>query len=71
MRDVGFDQTFSFIYSRRPGTPAASLPDDVTHDEKQARLERLQAQLNAQAQAISRTHGRHAPAGAGRAAVEA
>ena len=53
VREVGFDQSFSFIYSQRPGTPAASLPDDVTHAEKQARLERLQAQLNAQAQAIS------------------
>ena len=36
--DVGFDQSFSFIYSRRPGTPAASLPDDVPHEEKQQRL---------------------------------
>jgi tRNA-2-methylthio-N6-dimethylallyladenosine synthase len=53
VRDIGFDQSFSFIYSPRPGTPASSLPDDVTHAEKQARLERLQAQLNAQAQAIS------------------
>jgi tRNA-2-methylthio-N6-dimethylallyladenosine synthase len=51
--EVGFDQSYSFIYSRRPGTPAASLPDDVTHEEKQRRLERLQAQLNAQALAIS------------------
>ncbi|HEX9208348.1 MAG TPA: tRNA (N6-isopentenyl adenosine(37)-C2)-methylthiotransferase MiaB [Steroidobacteraceae bacterium] len=54
VREIGFDQSFSFIYSPRPGTPAAGLPDDVTHDEKQARLERLQAQLNEQAQAISR-----------------
>jgi len=53
--EVGFDQSFSFIYSRRPGTPAASLPDDVSHDEKQARLERLQQRLNAQAQAISQS----------------
>jgi tRNA-2-methylthio-N6-dimethylallyladenosine synthase len=53
VRDVGFDQSFSFIYSQRPGTPASSLPDEVTHAEKQARLERLQAQLNAQARAIS------------------
>ena len=53
VRDIGFDQSFSFIYSQRPGTPASSLPDDVTHAEKQARLERLQAQLNAQSQAIS------------------
>ena len=51
--EIGFDQSFSFIYSQRPGTPAASLPDEVTHEAKQARLERLQAQLNAQAQAIS------------------
>jgi len=53
VRDVGFDQSFSFIYSQRPGTPAAALPDDVTLAEKQARLERLQAQLNEQARAIS------------------
>ncbi len=52
-REVGFDQSFSFIYSRRPGTPAASLPDEVPHAEKQRRLERLQVQLEAQARAIS------------------
>jgi tRNA-2-methylthio-N6-dimethylallyladenosine synthase len=52
--DVGFDQSFSFIYSRRPGTPAASLPDDVTHEEKQQRLEILQARINQQAMEISR-----------------
>ena len=51
--DVNFDQSFSFIYSRRPGTPAASLPDDVTHEQKQQRLETLQARLNSQAKAIS------------------
>jgi tRNA-2-methylthio-N6-dimethylallyladenosine synthase len=51
--DVGFDQSFSFIYSRRPGTPAASLPDDVTHEEKQQRLEILQQRVNQQARAIS------------------
>ncbi|HEY0686015.1 MAG TPA: tRNA (N6-isopentenyl adenosine(37)-C2)-methylthiotransferase MiaB [Steroidobacter sp.] len=52
--DVGFDQSFSFIYSRRPGTPAASLPDDVTQEEKHQRLEILQARINQQAMAISR-----------------
>ncbi len=52
---VGFDQSFSFIYSRRPGTPAASLLDEVGHEHKQQRLERLQARLNAQAFAISET----------------
>jgi tRNA-2-methylthio-N6-dimethylallyladenosine synthase len=51
--EIGFDQSFSFIYSRRPGTPAASMPDDVGHDVKQQRLERLQQRLNAQARAIS------------------
>ena len=53
VRDVNFDQSFSFIYSQRPGTPAASLPDDVSLDIKQQRLQRLQAQLNEQARAIS------------------
>src|SRR5215831_12449493 len=50
---VQFDQSFSFIYSRRPGTPAASLHDDLTYDEKQKRLEILQTRINAQAFAIS------------------
>jgi tRNA-2-methylthio-N6-dimethylallyladenosine synthase len=54
IEEVGFDQSFSFIYSRRPGTPAASLPDDVPHEAKQARLERLQARINRNALAISR-----------------
>jgi tRNA-2-methylthio-N6-dimethylallyladenosine synthase len=53
VRDVGFDQSFSFLYSRRPGTPAASLPDDVSADVKQQRLVRLQAQLELQHQQIS------------------
>ena len=52
--DVGFDQSFSFIYSRRPGTPAASLPDDVAHEVKQQRLVRLQERIDAQSRAISR-----------------
>jgi tRNA-2-methylthio-N6-dimethylallyladenosine synthase len=51
--EVGFDQSFSFIYSRRPGTPAASFPDEVSHEVKQQRLARLQAQLETQAHAIS------------------
>ena len=52
--DAGFDQSFSFIYSRRPGTPAASLPDDVPHEVKQRRLEVLQRRVDRQALAISR-----------------
>ena len=51
--DVGFDQSFSFIYSPRPGTPAAALPDQVPHETKQRRLELLQQRLNTQARAIS------------------
>jgi tRNA-2-methylthio-N6-dimethylallyladenosine synthase len=54
IEDLGFDQSFSFIYSRRPGTPAAALPDDVPHEVKQVRLERLQARIDAQSLAISR-----------------
>ncbi|HET9388272.1 MAG TPA: tRNA (N6-isopentenyl adenosine(37)-C2)-methylthiotransferase MiaB [Steroidobacteraceae bacterium] len=53
VRDVGFDQSFSFLYSRRPGTPAAALPDEVPPTIKQERLGRLQAQLETQARAIS------------------
>src|SRR4029078_6921149 len=53
VREANFDQSFSFIYSQRPGTPAASLPDDVAHETKQQRLMRLQTQLNEQARAIS------------------
>ncbi len=53
VRELEFDQSFSFIYSARPGTPAASYPDNVALDEKKDRLQRLQAQLNSQAAAIS------------------
>ena len=51
--EVGFDRSFSFVYSTRPGTPAAALPDATSQAEKLARLQRLQARLNEQAQAIS------------------
>src|ERR1700736_881719 len=53
--DVGFDQSFSFLYSRRPGTPAAALADEVPHEVKQQRLELLQQRLNGQARAISQS----------------
>jgi len=49
VQDLEFDQSFSFIYSARPGTPAASFPDNVTLEEKKDRLKRLQDQLNRQA----------------------
>jgi tRNA-2-methylthio-N6-dimethylallyladenosine synthase len=53
VESLAFDQSFSFIYSARPGTPAASLPDNVSLEEKKARLQRLQDQLNRQARAYS------------------
>jgi tRNA-2-methylthio-N6-dimethylallyladenosine synthase len=52
--EVGFDQSFSFIYSRRPGTPAAALPDDVPREVKQQRLAILQRRIDQQAMEISR-----------------
>ena len=54
IEDVGFDQSFSFIYSRRPGTPAADLEDDTPEAVKHARLERLQKHINEYAAGISR-----------------
>ena len=51
--DVGFDQSFSFLYSRRPGTPAAGLPDDVPDEVKQQRLQLLQRRIDQQSRAIS------------------
>jgi tRNA-2-methylthio-N6-dimethylallyladenosine synthase len=51
--EVGFDQSFSFLYSRRPGTPAASLPNEVPHEIKQQRLELIQQRFNMQHLAIS------------------
>ncbi|MEN7344019.1 MAG: tRNA (N6-isopentenyl adenosine(37)-C2)-methylthiotransferase MiaB [Pseudomonadota bacterium] len=51
--DIGFDQSFSFIYSARPGTPAASLADEVSMEEKKQRLALLQARIIQQASAIS------------------
>lgn len=55
IEDVGFDQSFSFIYSRRPGTPAADLADDVSDADKHARLSRLQAHINAHSFEISKS----------------
>jgi tRNA-2-methylthio-N6-dimethylallyladenosine synthase len=53
IEEVGFDGSFSFLYSPRPGTPAAELPDSVPRDVAQARLERLQALIEAQYRAKS------------------
>jgi tRNA-2-methylthio-N6-dimethylallyladenosine synthase len=50
---VGFDQSFSFIFSSRPGTPAANLPDDTPAEVKHARLARLQATINENARKIN------------------
>jgi len=52
-REAEFDASFSFIYSPRPGTPAADLPDETTREEKRERLQRLQAQLEAQAKTVA------------------
>ncbi|MGH8671161.1 MAG: tRNA (N6-isopentenyl adenosine(37)-C2)-methylthiotransferase MiaB [Burkholderiales bacterium] len=52
--DVGFDNSFSFIYSARPGTPAAEIPDPVTHEVKLERLMRLQEKLEMHSKAIGR-----------------
>ncbi len=50
--DLGFDASYSFVYSRRPGTPAAEFADDTAPAEKVARLHRLQVLLDAHARAI-------------------
>jgi tRNA-2-methylthio-N6-dimethylallyladenosine synthase len=53
--DIGFDQSFSFVYSARPGTPAAGLPDSTPMEAKKQRLQILQARINQQAMDISRS----------------
>jgi tRNA-2-methylthio-N6-dimethylallyladenosine synthase len=53
--EVNFDVSFSFIYSARPGTPAAELPDDVSEEEKKQRLYILQDRINQQVMAWSRS----------------
>jgi tRNA-2-methylthio-N6-dimethylallyladenosine synthase len=53
VEDVGFDTSFSFVYSARPGTPAADLADDTPQAAKLARLQRLQAAIEANARRIS------------------
>jgi tRNA-2-methylthio-N6-dimethylallyladenosine synthase len=53
VEEVGFDGSFSFVYSSRPGTPAAGLPDPTPRDAKLARLARLQRALEESARAVS------------------
>ena len=53
MQDVGFDASFSFLYSQRPGTPAAFMKDEITEATKLARLDKLQKINEAQSKAIS------------------
>ena len=53
IRDIGFDHSFSFIFSPRPGTPAASLDDPIPMDVKKARLAELQAEISRKAAEIS------------------
>ncbi len=52
--DIGFDSSFSFIYSARPGTPAAALPDETPESLKKERLQILQARIREQAAGISK-----------------
>ncbi|UTW10330.1 tRNA (N6-isopentenyl adenosine(37)-C2)-methylthiotransferase MiaB [Marinobacterium rhizophilum] len=54
IQDIGFDHSFSFVYSRRPGTPAADLPDTVSEDTKKQHLKILQDRIIQQAMGISR-----------------
>jgi len=54
IHDIGFDTSFSFIYSPRPGTPASELPDETPMAVKKERLKILQTRITQQAQAISR-----------------
>lgn len=54
VKQIEFDKSFSFIYSARPGTPAADIADDISLEEKKERLNRLQSLLNHQTQQISR-----------------
>nr|WP_067286275.1 tRNA (N6-isopentenyl adenosine(37)-C2)-methylthiotransferase MiaB [Marinobacterium profundum] len=54
IQDIGFDNSFSFVYSRRPGTPAADLPDTVSEDTKKMHLKILQERIVQQAMGISR-----------------
>ncbi len=54
IEDIGFDTSFSFVYSARPGTPAAELADGTDEDTKKQRLQILQTRINQQAQEISR-----------------
>lgn len=53
IEELNYDESFSFVYSQRPGTPAADLPDDTPADVKLKRLHQLQAKIKSQARAIS------------------
>ncbi|HZV91975.1 MAG TPA: TRAM domain-containing protein, partial [Caldimonas sp.] len=55
VEEIGFDHSFSFLFSPRPGTPAATLDDDTAPAEKNVRLQRLQAALEIQGKAISQS----------------
>ena len=54
IEEIGFDTSFSFVYSARPGTPAAELPDTTDEETKKRRLQILQTRISQQAQHISR-----------------
>ena len=54
IEEIGFDHSFSFIYSARPGTPASEFDDNIEQEEKKRRLALLQHRINQNAQQISR-----------------
>lgn len=53
IEEIGFDMSYSFVYSQRPGTPAADMPDDVPEEVKKQRLDRLQQRISEMAAAVS------------------
>ncbi len=59
IEDIGFDSSFSFVYSARPGTPAAELPDHTDEETKKQRLQILQARIIATGRGNQPAHGRH------------
>ena len=67
--DVGYDTSFSFIFSPRPGTPAANLADDTPHEVKLKRLQHLQADARRQRARHQRQPARHGAAHPGRRRV--
>ena len=69
VQEIGFDQSYSFVYSARPGTPAAALPDDISKEEKLDSSEPTAGTNQQTSAGHQRGDGRHGSAGAGGKAV--